>query len=102
MRVLGKDKLTSFMRKHAQSHGARRAWLVEAEKAGWQKWADVKQRYPSADLIGTSDSEPTAGHSVVFNIKGNDFRLVVKVYFSQSIVIIDRIGTHAQYNKWKL
>lgn len=102
MRVLGKDKLTSFMRKHARSRDSLRAWLVEVEKARWQKWADVKRRYPSADLIGTNDKESTGGHTVVFNIKGNDFRLVVKVYFRQSIVMIDRIGTHAQYSKWQL
>ena len=125
MRILGRDKLTSFMRKHAQSRGPLKAWLAEAEKANWTKWADIKARYPSADLIGdgarsigarsigtrskaarSKKAKSAAGHVVVFNIKANDFRLQVKVYFKHSMVIIERIGTHVQYNnqynKWKL
>lgn len=98
MRILGKDKLTSFKKKHPQSRGPLDAWHAEAKDAEWRQWADIKARYPSADLIsGTS-----AGHRVVFNIKGNDYRLAVQVYFNQGMVVIERIGTHAEYSKWNL
>lgn len=106
MRILGRDKLVSFMSKHARSRGPLKAWLAEAEQAEWTKWADIKARYPSADLITeatkSAKAGPDTGRVVVFNIKGNNFRLVVKVYFSRSMVLIERVGTHAQYNKWKL
>lgn len=106
MRILGRDKLVSFMRRHARSRGPLKAWLAEAEKANWTKWADIKARYPSADLIAEGAKSRNArlntGHRVVFNIKGNDFRLLITAYFKHSMVMIERIGTHAQYSKWKL
>jgi mRNA interferase HigB len=101
MRVTGKDKLADFMKRHPQARGPLKAWLAEAESARWMQWADIKNRYPSADLIsGASGKSP--GHRVVFNIKGNNYRLVVQVYFNQGNAIIERIGTHAEYSKWKL
>lgn len=98
MRILGRDKLASFMRKHPQARRALEAWLAEAENVCWKQWADIKVRYPSADLIAGK----SAGRRVVFNIKGNDYRLAVQVYFNQGTVVIERIGTHAEYSKWKL
>jgi len=98
MRILRKDKLDGFMKKHPQSRGPLKAWLAEAEAAEWRQWADIKARYPAADLIASQSS----GHRVVFNIKGNDYRLAVLVYFNQGMVVIERIGTHAEYSKWNL
>jgi mRNA interferase HigB len=97
MRVTGRDKLTRFMSKHPQARSPLAAWLKEAEFTQWRHWADLKARYPTADLIDSRG----AGHRVVFNIKGNDYRLDALIFFSQGTVAIQRIGTHAQYNKWK-
>ena len=55
-------------------------------------------RYPAADLIASK----SAGHRIVFNIKGNDYRLAAVIYFNQDMVVVERIGTHAQYRKWNL
>lgn len=94
MRVLGRDKLEAFKKKHPQARGPLDTWLAEAGAAEWRKWADIKERYPKADWLGNN--------RVVFNIKGNDFRLVVLVYFQMGQVIVERIGTHAEYDKWQL
>lgn len=94
MRLLGRDKLDKFKRKHPQSRGPLNAWQQEVSDAKWLKWADIKQGFPAADWLGDG--------RVVFNIKGNDYRLVVMVRFSNGIVAVERIGTHAEYDRWQL
>lgn len=94
MQVVGRQLLIDFMKEHPQARAPLKAWLAEAQQALWTKWADIKNRYPTADLIKDG--------KVVFNIKGNSFRLVVLVYFVRGILKIDRIGTHAEYSKWTL
>lgn len=94
MRVLGRAKPESFKRKHSLSSGSINAWLAEAESAEWRKWADIKAKFPKADWLGNN--------RVVFDIKSNDFRLVVLVYFQMGQVIVERIGTHAEYDRWRL
>jgi len=94
MRVVGKDKLLAFKKEQPQSRAPLNAWLIEAEEAKWAQWADIKKRYPKADWLGKN--------RVVFDIKGNSFRLVALVYFRMGSVIIERVGTHAEYDKWHL
>lgn len=94
MRVLGRDKLDKFKKKHPQARKPVNAWYAEVDKAQWRNWADIKVRYPKADWL--------SNNRAVFNIKGNDFRLVVLVYFQMGHVIVERIGTHAEYDKWRL
>lgn len=94
MRIIGRDKLEAFKKKHARSRGPLNAWLAEAIDGDWTQWSDIKARFPKADWLGKN--------RVVFDIKGNDFRLVVLVYFQMGRVIIERVGTHAKYDKWDL
>lgn len=94
MRVIGRDKLEAFKQKHPQSRKPLDAWLAEAKQASWTQWADIKTDYPRADWLKNK--------RVVFDIKGNAFRLVVLVYFSMGQVIVERVGTHAEYDKWQL
>lgn len=86
------------MAKHPPARGPVAAWLREAEAARWGRWADIQAMYPTADLIGTRG----AGHRVVFNIKGNHYRLAVKISFQQGTCLVERIGTHAEYDGWNL
>ena len=67
------------------------AWFDEVKKARWQNTANVKRSYATASII-TSDR-------VVFNVKGNAYRLVVAVHFDKGIVWIKWIGTHKDYDK---
>lgn len=90
MRVLGRDKLAKFCRKHANAKSAIAAWLAEAENATWRTPQDIRNRYRSADFL--------ENNRVIFNLKGNHFRLVIKVRYQNGLAIIEWIGTHAQYD----
>jgi mRNA interferase HigB len=67
------------------------AWFDEVSKASWKNTGDVKARYATASVV-TADR-------IVFNIKGNDYRLVVSVDFEKAIVWIKWIGSHRDYDK---
>ncbi len=90
MRVIAVKSLRDFSAKHPLAKQALLAWHDEACKANWQKPADIKRHYASASFVGNN--------RVVFNIKGNDFRLIVALAYKLSVVYIKFIGTHAQYN----
>jgi mRNA interferase HigB len=91
MKVLGRDKVFTFIRKHAASKKALEAWYHEADDADWRTPQDIKDRYASADFL--------ADNRVIFDIKGNHFRLVVKVRYQNGIVLVEWVGTHAEYDK---
>lgn len=93
MRVVGRDKLFKFCKKHADSRTALEAWLgeVSQEATIWQTTHDIKKRYQSADFL--------KDNRVIFNVKGNHYRLVVKVRFQNNLVFIEWIGTHSEYDK---
>jgi mRNA interferase HigB len=67
------------------------AWFDEGSKASWKSTADVKRRHATASIVNAE--------RVVFNIKGNDYRLVVSVDFEKGIVWVKWIGTHRAYDK---
>ncbi|MBL4796278.1 MAG: type II toxin-antitoxin system HigB family toxin [Oleispira sp.] len=93
MKVLSRDKLTKFSKKHANSKGALDAWFdeVSKEESAWKTTHDIKNRYPSADFL--------ADNRVIFNIKGNHYRLVVEVRYQNGFVVVEWVGTHAEYDK---
>jgi mRNA interferase HigB len=91
--LLGVPLLEDFKKKHAACRGALDAWRVEVERAVWSGPQDIKSRYRGADFL--------AKNRVIFNIKGNTFRLVVRVRYQQGIVVVEWIGTHAEYDKQK-
>ena len=91
MQLLGLIKLDDYRREHADVRGALDAWQLEVERSHWFGPQDVKNRYPSASIL--SDNK------VIFNIKGNKYRLVVKAKYEKGIVLIDWVGTHAEYSK---
>lgn len=67
------------------------AWFDEARKARWSSTADVKRQYTTASVV--------SAERIVFNIRGNAYRLVVAVDFEKQIVWIKRLGTHAEYDR---
>lgn len=94
MKIIGKQKIIDFYRKHNQAKGPLEAWHDEASKSKWETSHDIKNRYSTASFLSEN--------KVIFNIKGNDFRLVVQVIYVSDMVIIEKIGTHAEYDKWGL
>lgn len=92
MILVGKRLLVDFAQRHASARDAVSAWISEVEAASWRSGADVRARFASASVVGNS--------RVVFNLKGNRFRLVAEVNYSTQIVLVRRIGTHAEYDSW--
>lgn len=82
------------MHRHAAARKPLSVWLALVEREAWRCPQDIKNLYRSVDFL--------SGNRAVFNIGGNNFRLVVVVRYTASVVLIDRIGTHAEYSKWKL
>lgn len=91
MQLVGLFKLDAFRRTHADSRGQLNAWQLEVEAANWSGPQEIKDRYPSASFL--------AENRVIFNIKGNTYRLVVKARYQNGIILIEWIGTHAEYDK---
>lgn len=94
VRVLNTRLIEAFMADHAGCRGALKAWLVEARAALWATPADIKSRYATASIL--------SGNRVVFNIAGNRYRLLCRIAYRSAKVLILRIGTHAEYDKWDL
>lgn len=94
MKVTGIGTLYEFSNNHADVREKLKSWLSETKKADWKRSHDIKQKYASASFL--------AGNRVVFNIKGNDYRLLTKIDYENQYVLIEKIGTHAEYSKWKL
>jgi len=93
MRIISVKTLRDFWKnpKYSNSKEALKAWVDEAEKADWKNSNDVKKQFGNASIIGDN--------RVVFNIKGNTYRLIVKINYDYSIIYIRFIGTHKQYDK---
>ena len=91
MRIIAKSTLRAFWEKHPAAEYPLRSWFKEISAASFATPNDVKARYGNASII--------ANNRVVFNIKGNDFRLIVEIGYDSHIVFILFIGTHAAYDK---
>ena len=91
MRVIAKRTLREFWKKHADSEQPLKSWFHEAGNAYWNSPNDLKQDYPSASIL--------EDNRVVFNIKGNKYRLIIKVNYEFQIIWIRFIGSHADYDK---
>jgi mRNA interferase HigB len=92
MKLLGMQHLASFARAHSDARSALSAFHHEVGAAAWSDPAQLKSRYPSASFIGKDN--------VVFDIRGGKYRLHARVSFSMALVVIIRIGTHAEYDRW--
>jgi mRNA interferase HigB len=97
MRVIARRTLREFVarqrghRDQPALKAALDAWFDEVRKARWKRTADIKRHYATASII--------SAERVVFNIKGNDYRLVIAVDFDKAIVWIKWLGTHGAYDK---
>jgi len=83
--------LTEFADKHPDTVSAINKWVKHIEKAEWKNHNELKSDYPSADFV--------KNNRYVFNLKGNNYRLVVVVVFFAGEVNIRFVGTHAEYDK---
>lgn len=91
MRVIAHRALVLFYQKHSDAQVALEAWFEKTSNADWLSFADIKRDFNSVDSVG--------GQHYVFNIRGNNYRLIVVVKFRIKLVYIRFIGTHAEYGK---
>lgn len=83
--------LRAFWKDHADAEEPLKAWLADAERSSWRTPHELKIDYGNASII--SDDR------VVFNIKGNSYRLIVAVSYAHQIMLIKFVGTHAEYDQ---
>lgn len=91
MRVIAIATLRRFWQKHPPAEVPLRAWYAQAKRASWQRPEDIKAAHRNASFL--------ANNRGVFNIKGNDYRLVVAVRYDLQIMFVRFIGTHAEYDR---
>ncbi|MGJ7546028.1 type II toxin-antitoxin system HigB family toxin [Variovorax sp. LT1R16] len=93
MRVIALSTLRNFWASHAHRDAEQplKAWYAEAMAAAWTQPADIKARYANASIL--------KGGRVIFNIKGNDYRLIAAISYKQQAVYVKFVGTHAAYDQ---
>jgi mRNA interferase HigB len=93
MRIIAFRSIREFYEKteYADSETSLRAWYHDAKTSEWKNSNELKQQYKNASIVGEG--------RVVFNIKGNDYRLVVAIDYEFQVIFIRFIGTHKQYDK---
>jgi mRNA interferase HigB len=91
MRIISRKTLKDFWEKHPDSSQALQAWYDDAKHADWKSPADIKSAYRNASFLSND--------RVVFNIKGNHYRLIVMIRYAHSLVYIRFVGTHGQYDR---
>ena len=89
MRVISRKRLREFWESHANSKTPLKAWYAIANSAEWTCWDDLEEVFPNADQVG---------NCVVFNIGGNNYRLIARMRYPVYVYVL-KIMTHAEYNK---
>ena len=91
MRIISRKALRVFWEKHSDARQSLQAWYIDVKKARWRSPADIKKVYRNASFVGNN--------RVVFNIKGNKYRVVVAIQYKFQLVFIRFVGTHQEYDR---
>ncbi|MDQ2977064.1 MAG: type II toxin-antitoxin system HigB family toxin [Acidobacteriota bacterium] len=94
MHIISIKRIREFSSKHPESEISLRAWYTATKKSHWQNLVQLKETYPSADLVG---------RYTIFNIRGNKYRLIARIVYRSQTVFVMSILTHEEYDlgKWK-
>lgn len=90
MRIIKAKTLREYWQKHPDAESALQEWIRETRAADWETPHDVLQRFPNVRTL--------KDNRLVFNIKGNDYRLIVHVFYPAKVVYVKWFGTHAEYD----
>jgi mRNA interferase HigB len=91
MNVVSRAKLVTFWTRHAPARGPLSAWFAICRRAAWRSPQDVRDQFNSADFV--------ADNRVIFDIGGNNYRLVARIAYSHKQLLIKWVGTHKDYDK---
>jgi mRNA interferase HigB len=94
VKIAGRAVLQACCDRHPDLRGWAEAWLAEVKRASWHTPHDLKAQYGSASLL--------SGTRVVFNARGNRYRVLVQVNYQAQLVLIKNAGTHEEYDAWDL
>ncbi|MGK7943435.1 MAG: type II toxin-antitoxin system HigB family toxin [Microcystaceae cyanobacterium] len=94
MRIISRRSLREFWEKHSTAKNGLILWYDRILKSNFTNFAELRQRFPSADLVG---------NFTVFNISGNNYRLITYIDYQAQIIFVRAVLTHADYDKenWK-
>ncbi|MES2392793.1 MAG: type II toxin-antitoxin system HigB family toxin [Acidobacteriota bacterium] len=94
MHIISRKKLLEASVRHADLAEPLDAWYRIAKKATWKNLVEIRRDLPSADAVG---------RFVVFNIKGNAYRLIAEIFYTSQLILVRHVLTHAEYDKegWK-
>lgn len=94
MHVISRKRLKEFWGRHKDARGALEEWFKVASGAAWQSLPEVRRVYPHADAVGDC---------TVFNVRGNNYRIITKIYYRHQTILVRAVLTHAEYDKdeWK-
>lgn len=91
MRIISRKSLREFWEQHPGARQPLQAWYADVKRAEWHSPSDIKNVYRNASFL--------VDNRVVFNIKGNDYRLIVVVQYAHGMVYIRFVGTHRDYDR---
>lgn len=91
MRVITLGTLREFWEKYPDVQQALKAWHDDAERANWRSPTEIKAQYASASIL--------PDNRVVFNIRGNHYRLVVKIHYNTGFIFVRFVGSHREYDE---
>ena len=91
MHIVSIKTLREFWESHPDAEQPLRAWYANARRAQWRSPADIKADYASASVVG--------GNRIVFNIKGNTYRLIVIAEYRKGRLFVRFVGTHSEYDR---
>jgi mRNA interferase HigB len=99
VRIIHGGTVKAWAEQHADAAESLAAWLANASQAAWRKLAEVRRVYPHADPVVVASGRTV----VVFNVRGNRYRLVTAIHYNRQIIYTLRFMTHAEYsrNRWK-
>lgn len=91
MHIISRPELMKFWKKHPDAETPLKLWFKKVKQAKWNTINDLKKDFPTADYVGNN--------RIVFDIKGNKYRIIVLAFFKGQKIFIRFVGTHAQYDK---
>lgn len=91
MKIIGLGQLHSFCAEHADSRKWVESWISDTRSCVWRTSHDIRERYPSASFL--------ADNIVILNVKGNDYRMEIRVAYGVGTIAVLWIGTHAEYTR---
>ncbi len=91
MRIISRKKLREFWESHPDARVSLEAWFADVKQAEWKTPNDIKTVYRNVSFV--------ANNRVIFNIKGNKYRLIVAVQYTYQLVYIRFVGTHEEYDE---